>query len=156
MLEIFNENTLLKVKNSDNKVIVVDTVNKKVSIDDFWIDYPGEYEKSWILSEVFEYEQKLFYSIHNEQKLIMVIFDEVNEIKEELLEFFGDVDVLLVAWTKNMQKLIENIETRVVIPFGEGKDVLLNTLWQHKEEISSFKLKQEMWEENTEYVNLAL
>lgn len=156
MLEIFNENTLLKVKNSDNKVIVVDTVNKKVSIDDFGIDYPGEYEKSWILSEVFEYEQKLFYSIHNEQKLIMVIFDEVNEIKEELLEFFGDVDVLLVAWTKNMQKLIENIETRVVIPFGEGKDVLLNTLWQHKEEISSFKLKQEMWEENTEYVNLAL
>ena len=86
----------------------------------------------------------------------MVIFDEVNEIKEELLEFFGDVDVLLVAWTKNMQKLIENIETRVVIPFGEGKDVLLNTLWQHKEEITSFKLKQEMWEENTEYVNLAL
>lgn len=156
MLEIFNENTLLKVKNSDNKVIVVDTVNKKVSIDDFGIDYPWEYEKSWILSEVFEYEQKLFYSIHNEQKLIMVIFDEVNEIKEELLEFFGDVDVLLVAWTKNMQKLIENIETRVVIPFGEGKDVLLNTLWQHKEEISSFKLKQEMWEENTEYVNLAL
>ena len=156
MLEIFNENTLLKVKNSDNKVIVVDTVNKKVSIDDFGIDYPGEYEKSWILSEVFEYEQKLFYSIHNEQKLIMVIFDEVNEIKEELLEFFGDVDVLLVAWTKNMQKLIENIETRVVIPFWEGKDVLLNTLWQHKEEISSFKLKQEMWEENTEYVNLAL
>ena len=156
MLEIFNENTLLKVKNSDNKVIVVDTVNKKVSIDDFGIDYPGEYEKSWILSEVFEFEQKLFYSIHNEQKLIMVIFDEVNEIKEELLEFFGDVDVLLVAWTKNMQKLIENIETRVVIPFGEGKDVLLNTLWQHKEEISSFKLKQEMWEENTEYVNLAL
>ncbi len=156
MLEIFNENTLLKVKNSDNKVIVVDTVNKKVSIDDFGIDYPGEYEKSWILSEVFEYEQKLFYAIHNEQKLIMVIFDEVNEIKEELLEFFGDVDVLLVAWTKNMQKLIENIETRVVIPFGEGKDVLLNTLWQHKEEISSFKLKQEMWEENTEYVNLAL
>lgn len=156
MLEIFNENTLLKVKNSDNKVIIVDTVNKKVSIDDFGIDYPGEYEKSWILSEVFEYEQKLFYSIHNEQKLIMVIFDEVNEIKEELLEFFGDVDVLLVAWTKNMQKLIENIETRVVIPFGEGKDVLLNTLWQHKEEISSFKLKQEMWEENTEYVNLAL
>lgn len=156
MLEIFNENTLLKVKNSDNKVIVVDTVNKKVSIDDFGIDYPWEYEKSWILSEVFEYEQKLFYSIHNEQKLIMVIFDEVNEIKEELLEFFGDVDVLLVAWTKNMQKLIENIETRVVIPFWEGKDVLLNTLWQHKEEISSFKLKQEMWEENTEYVNLAL
>ena len=156
MLEIFNENTLLKVKNSDNKVIVVDTVNKKVSIDDFGIDYPWEYEKSWILSEVFEYEQKLFYAIHNEQKLIMVIFDEVNEIKEELLEFFGDVDVLLVAWTKNMQKLIENIETRVVIPFGEGKDVLLNTLWQHKEEISSFKLKQEMWEENTEYVNLAL
>ena len=49
----------------------------------------------------------------------MVIFDEVNEIKEELLEFFGDVDVLLIVGTKNSPKIVENIEARVVIPFGE-------------------------------------
>jgi len=53
-----------------------------------------------------------------------------------------------------MKKIVENIESRVVIPFWEAKDLLLNDLWQHKEEINNFKLKNEMWVENTEYVNL--
>lgn len=156
MLEIYNEQNTLKIKNSDWKIIQANSETKSVNIDWFEIDYPGEYEKSGILSEVFEFDEKLFYAIHTEQKLIMVIFEEVAEIKPELLEFFGDVDVLAVVWSKNMNKLVENIETRVVIPFGEGKDILLNVLGQHKEEIPVFKLKNDFWDENTEYVNLSL
>jgi hypothetical protein len=49
-----------------------------------------------------------------------------------------------VIGTKNSPKIVENIEARVVIPFGEGKDVFLNTLGQHKEEIDTFKLKAEL------------
>jgi len=154
MIEIFNDWDLLKVKNSDSKLVVIDKVNQTVSIDDFSIDYPGEYEKSWILSEVCQYDEKLFYNVHVEWKLITILFKEVNEINEKLLSFFGDVDVLLTTWTKWMKKIVENIESRVVIPFWEAKDLLLNDLWQHKEEINNFKLKNEMWVENTEYVNL--
>ena len=74
MLEIFNENTLLKVKNSDNKIIVVDTVNKKVSIDDFGIDYPWEYEKSWILIEVKEYKNDYKFFLLFSFSIIILIF----------------------------------------------------------------------------------
>lgn len=154
MIEIFNQGDLLKIKNSDNNHVVIDKTKNTVSIEDFWIDHPGEYEKSWILSEVFEYDNKLFYNIHIEWKLITVLFEDVAELNEKILGFFGDVDVLLTTWNKPMKKMVENIEARVVIPFGEARELLLNDLGQHKEETNVFKLKNEMWTENTEYVNL--
>lgn len=154
MIEIFNKNDLVNIKNSDNVIVTLHTTNKEVKIGDYWIDFPGEYEKSWILLEVKEYEDKLFYSFLIEWKVVLAIFDDNFEMKEEIMSFFGDVDVLLITWTKNSPKIVESIEARVVIPFWEGKDIFLNTLGQHKEEIETFKLKNEMWVETTEFVNL--
>lgn len=154
MIEIFNKNNLINIKNSDNVVVSADIEKKEIKIDDYVIDFPGEYEKSGILLEVKEYENKLFYSFLIEQKVIFVLFHDDFEQKEEIMSFFWDIDILLVIWSKNSTKIIENIETRVIIPFGEGKDLFLHTLSQHKEEIEIFKLKWEMWVENTEFVNL--
>ena len=154
MIELANQGNILKIKNSDNNNIFIDTLEKKVSIEDFWVDFPGEYEKAGILVEVKEYDENLFYSIMNEWKNLLVIFQDSFEMKEEITSFFGDVDILLIVGTKNSPKIVENIEARVVVPFGEWKDVFLNTLGQHKEEVETFKLKAELWVENTEYVNL--
>jgi hypothetical protein len=85
---------------------------------------------------------------------VFVLFDDNFEQKEEIMSFFWDIDILLINWTKNATKIIENIEARIIIPFGEWKDVFLNILGQHKEEIESFKLKWEIWNENTEFINL--
>lgn len=154
MIEIFNKNNVINIKNSDNKIVFINVEDKTVKIEDYLVDFPWEYEKSWILLEVMEYEQKLFYSFLIEWKVVLVIFEEVFEMKEEIMSFFWDVDVLLIIWTKNSPKIVENIEARVVIPFWEWKDLFLNTLWQHKEEIEVFKLKAEMGDENTEFINL--
>lgn len=154
MLELSNQSNILKIKNSDNNSIFVDFSAKKVSIVDFDVSFPGEYEKAGILAEVKEYEGNLYYSLLVEAKTILVIFEETFELKEEILSFFGDVDILAIIGTKNSPKMAENIEARVVIPVGEGKDLFLHTLGQHKEEIETFKLKAELGVENTEYVNL--
>lgn len=154
MVEIFNKNEILQIKNSDNVIVSVDTKNKEVSISDYKIDFPGEYEKSWILLEVLEKNQKMFYSFLIEWNTVVVIFDDDFEMKEEIMSFFWDVDVLLIVWSKNSPKIVENIEARVVIPFWEWKDMFFHTLSQHKEEIDTFKLKSEMWVENTEFINL--
>lgn len=154
MIEIYNKNNVVNIKNSDNKIVFVDILNKTVKIDDYLIDFPWEYEKSSILVEVMEYENILFYSLLIESKIILVIFEESFEMKEEIMSFFWDVDVLLIIGTKNSPKIVENIEARVVIPFWEWKDVFLNTLGQHKEEMESFKLKADLWIENTEFINL--
>ncbi len=156
MIEIFNKNDLVNIKNSDNITVTLNISNKEVKIGDYIIDFPGEYEKSWVLLEVKEYDGKLFYSFLIEWKVVVAIFDDNFEMKEEIMSFFWDVDVLLIVWTKNSPKIVESIEARVVIPFWEGKDIFLHTLSQHKEEIDIFKLKWEMWVETTEFVNLKL
>lgn len=154
MIEIYNKENLVHIKNSDNSVVILDTKKNTVSIGDYFVDFPWEYEKSWILLEVLENQEKLFYSFLIEGKVVVVIFDDNFEMKEEVMSFFWDVDILLIIGTKNSPKIAENIEARVVIPFGEGKDIFLHTLSQHKEEIEIFKLKWDMWVETTEFVNL--
>jgi hypothetical protein len=76
------------------------------------------------------------------------------ELKEDILSFFWDVDILLIVWTKQATKVYENIEAKVVIPYSEWKDLFLNTLWQHIEEVESYKLKWELSIDTTEFVNL--
>lgn len=154
MIEIYNKENKVHIKNSDNVVVSLNTQNNMVSIADYTIDFPWEYEKAGVLLEVLESQEKLFYSFLIEGKVVVVIFDDNFEMKEEVMSFFWDVDILLIVGTKNAPKIVENIEARVVIPFGEGKDLFLHTLSQHKEEIEVFKLKWEMWLETTEFVNL--
>lgn len=154
MIEIFNKDNSVNIKNSENVIVTLDVIKKVVKIDDYLVDYPWEYEKSLILLEVKEYEQKLFYSLLVEWKVILVIFDDIFEMKEDIMSFFWDVDILLIIWSKNSSKIVENIEARVVIPFWEWKDVFLNTLGQRKEEVDSFKLKSDSWDQNTEFINL--
>ncbi|MBW7954194.1 hypothetical protein H3C61_00040 [Candidatus Gracilibacteria bacterium] len=153
MIEIFNKNDLLQIK-SENNLIYIDIIKKEIKIGDYLVNFPGEYEKSGILLEIKEFENKLFYSFLIEQKVVFVLFEDNFEQKEEIMSFFGDIDILLVTGTKEAVKIVENIESRVIIPFGDAKDIFLNTLGQHKEEVENFKLKQEIGIENTEFINL--
>lgn len=154
MIEFFHQDRILTIKSNDNKYVYVDYENEKVSIWNMLIDSPWEYEKSWILLEVKDFWNNLFYSFLIDWKVIFVLLNDNFESKEEIWSFFWDIDVLLIHSTKNSQKVIENIETRVVIPVGEWKDILLHTLWQHKVEIENYKFKSDTPDDSTEFINL--
>lgn len=154
MLDIFNTNNTLKIINSDKKEIAFNTETKEVSLDNFSVWYPWEYEKSWILLEVKEYEDTLFYHFITDWKHLVIITSDNFTIKEDILSFFWDVDVLLIVWSKDSTKIFENIEAKLVIPYWEWKDVFLNTLWQHIEEIETYKVKWDFSLDSTEFVNL--
>lgn len=154
MIEIFKKNNLINIKNSNNTIVSLNIENEEVKIWDYIIDSPWEYEKSEILLEVMEYSNKLFYNFLIEWKVIFILFHDNFEQKEEIMSFFWDIDILLIIWTKNSTKIIENIEAKIVIPFGEWKNLFLNTISQYKEELEVFKLKWDIWNENTEFINL--
>lgn len=154
MLDIFYEHENLIIKNSQKNQIVFNTKNNEVFIDDFLVSYPWEYEKSSILLEVLEYQGSLFYNFLNSWKHVVIVTNDNFELKEEILSFFGDVDLLIIIWSKNSAKIFESIEAKVVIPYDEGKDVFLNTLWQHIEEVSEYKMKWELPLDATTFVNL--
>ena len=157
MIEIQSNWENLIIKNSENKKIEFNYSNKEVKIDWFLIDFPWEYEKAWILLEVKEHENNFFYNFSIDWNALLLIPEDNFELKEEIVSFFGDVDVLLINWTKNSPKIIENVEARVVVPFWEWKDVCLNALWQHKEEVENIKLKSSDFEnDETQIINLKI
>jgi len=156
MLEIKSQWNNILIKTSESVNIKLDTQTNSVSMEDFDVTYPGEYEKSWILLEVKEYEGKLFYHFVIATKHVVIVNTESLELKEEIVTFFGDVDILLIHGSKASAKLFENIEAKVVVPFGEWKDIFLNTLGQHIEEVPVAKIKWEMPFDNTEFYNIEM
>lgn len=147
----------LEIKNSDKKSVYFDFHQNTVLLEDFNVSYPGEYEKSGNLVEVKEYTDILFYKMLIDGKHICIVTSDSFELKEEILKFFGDVDVLVIVGTKDAVKVFENIEAKVVVPYSDGKDIFLNTLGQHSEEVKSYKVGNgELDGDRTEYVNLGV
>ena len=153
-MEIRKKKNILEIESDSKWIIYFDEETKEVKIWDLIVSYPWEYEKSGILLEVKEYSWELFYSFAVDSKHIFFVLTDNFELKEEIVSFFWDVDVLIIVWTKKSVNIFENIEARVVIPYGEGKDLFLQSLWQNISPVSSYKLKSDLSLENTEFVNL--
>ena len=154
MLDLKYKKSDLIITDSEKKEIVFDTENNNILLDWFDISYPWEYEKSWILVEVKKYNDDLYYNFLVDKKRLVVITTDNFELKEEILSFFGDVDVLIIVWTKDAAKVFESIEAKLVIPYGESKDMFLHTLGQNVEEVKSYKVKWDFSLDSTEFVNL--
>ena len=154
MIEVFYRKNDLVIQNSDKKEIVFDTDTRDVLLDGFDVAFPWEYEKSGILLEVKEYGENLFYNFLVDGKHVLLVSIDNFELKEKILSFFWDVDLLFIVWTKDAAKIFESIEAKIVIPYGEWKDIFLNTLSQHVEEVTNYKQKWELPFDRTEFVNL--
>lgn len=154
-MEIRKKKNILEIESDSKWIIYFDEETKEVKIWDLIVSYPWEYEKSGILLEVKEYSWELFYSFAVDSKHIFFVLTDNFELKEEIVSFFWDVDVLIIVWTKKSVNIFENIEARVVIPYGEGKDLFLQSLGQNISPVSNYKLKSDLSLENTEFVNLA-
>jgi len=154
MLDLEYKKTELIISDSDKKQVSFNIDTKVILLDWYDITFPWEYEKSWILVEVKEYKDNLYYNFLIDKKRLVIISNDSFELKEEILSFFWDVDVLIIVWTKESAKIFENIEAKIVIPYWEWKDLFLNTLWQHPEENKKLKVKWDFSLDSTEFVNL--
>ena len=154
MIELSNKSGIITVVDGSKSKIIFDTSSLKVSIDDLDVVHPWEFEKSGILLEVKEYNETLFYSFTVEGKHLLIITSDSFELKEKILTFFWDVDILIIIGSKESAKIFESIEARLVVPYGDGKSTFLTSLWQHTEEVDSFKVKWEFSLDSTEFVNL--
>jgi len=136
------------------KEIVFDIISLQVILDWFDVTYPWEYEKSGILLEVMEYSNTLFYKFIVDSKRLLIVTKDDFELKEDILSFFWDVDVLVIIWTKKAATIFESIEAKIVVPYGESKWLFLTTLGQHIEEEDNIKIKSELPIDSTLFVNL--
>ncbi|NDK09345.1 hypothetical protein GW846_01030 [Candidatus Gracilibacteria bacterium] len=155
MIEVSYKNAdTIAIKNADKKEILFNFSDKTVHMEDYDVTHPGEYEKSGNLLEVKEYTDLLFYKFLIDGKHMCIVTSDSFELKEEIVGFFGDVDILIIIGTKDAVKIFENIEAKLVIPYGEGKDLFLHTLGQHSEAIKVSKIGSDLSGDRTEFVNL--
>lgn len=154
MLEIKKTGNIFTITNEDKVTITFDSEKKSIDIDGFNLDHPGEYEKGWVLAEVKEYEDKLFYNLVTEKKYVTFIKADKFEVKEEILKFLSKIDILFIEGTKDSAKIFENIESKAVIPYGEAKSSFFLALWQNPEAQSSLKVKWDLSWDDILYVNL--
>lgn len=155
MIEIsYKDQKTLCIKNSDKKEVLFAFEDKKVFLEDFDVSHPGEYEKSGNLLEVKQYTDLLFYKFLIDGKHLCIVTSDTFDLKEEIISFFGDVDILIIIWSKDAVKIFENIEAKVVVPYGEGKDVFLNAVASSSEPVKAFKVWVELDGDRTEFVDL--
>lgn len=154
MLDIISKWEVTSIVTKDKKEIQFSSKNALVTLDGLDVNFPWEFEKSEILLEVKEFEKVLIYKFHIEGYVLVILPAESFEQLDNLIPFFGDVDILIILGTKTSTKLYENIEAKIVVPYGEEKDLFLNSLWQHREEVETYRVKWEIIWEVTEFVNL--
>ena len=147
------------IKKQDSLVIIWE--KKEVSFNDWivmldWLklDFPWEYEKSWIMAHVIEKGWRMLFQIRFLDKIIWYINYDDLEIDEEIVDFFWNIDILLIKWSKNSIKTFENLEAKYVVPFWDQKDIFFSTLWQHPEVVDSIKIKELISENEVIFVNI--
>ena len=117
---------------SDKKEIVFKN-SDSIILDGMMIDFHGEYEKSGFMTTFHEVEGKPLFSLRVEGKNIAYIPTDTLEITENVVDFLGNIDILILPGNKNSTK---------VVPYGEETPLFLSSLGQNIEMVDKYKTKE--------------
>ena len=93
------------------------------------IDGPGEYEIKEVFIQGIESDANTIYIIEAEGMRVCHLGNlEQKELLNEQVEKIGDVDILMIPTIKEVNKIISQIEPKIIIPIYSQKDDLDNFL----------------------------
>lgn len=118
-----------------NNVICLDSEKKeillseeKVTLDSLDIELPGEYEKSGCLMYAFEQNDERLYHFRVEGYWVAYIPALLSDITAEALDFLGSVDVLVMPGAKSMHGVVEKVEPRLLVTYGDTAQEIAHAL----------------------------
>ncbi len=131
-----------------NNTITLDTEKKEITLsplavilDTLPIDLPGEYEKSGCLMYSFSKNDEQLYHFRAEWYWIAYVPHLMADISVEALEFLGNIDVLVMRGAKSMQAVMEKIEPRLLVTYGETAHEI-GLILAAPEPMSKYRLKE--------------
>lgn len=113
-----------------------------VLLDGLMIDMAGEYEKWWFLAYAHEEAENRIYQIRVEGETIGFVPTLRNDLSPEELNFFGDIDILVMPTAKSTIPLLEKIEPRMLITYGETAHELATALGISEPLTAKYKVKE--------------
>jgi Beta-lactamase superfamily domain len=133
---------------SKNGQIIIDSNKKElilskesITIDGLVIDVAGEYEKSGCLAYMWVKNDEKLYHFRMEGYWIAYIPSILTDISPEALDFLGTVDVLVMPTAKIAQGVIEKVEPRLLVTYGETAHEIGTLLGYTDLPLSKYKLK---------------
>lgn len=109
-----------------NNTVTIDSEKKEISLspesvilDTLPIELPGEYEKSGCLMYAFSRNDEKLYHFKTEGYWVAYIPTLLADISPEALDFLGSIDVLVMPGAKSMQPVVEKVEPRLLVTYGD-------------------------------------
>ena len=131
-----------------NEHIIIDSNKKELSlwkesiiIDGLVIDVAGEYEKSGCLAYMWVKNDEKLYHFRTEGYWIAYIPNILTDISPEALDFLGTVDILVMPGAKTAQAVIEKVEPRLLVTYGESAHEVGTLLGYTEAPLIKYKLK---------------
>ena len=138
-MEFLLKNNALSIE-SEKKIIELD--NQTITLDSMLIEMAGEYEKGGFLLYVHTENDVNYYHFRVEGYWIAYIPSIIHEISSDALEFLGNIDVLVMPGAKSMQGVLEKIEPRLLVTYGEGAHEIATALGNAEPALTKYKLKE--------------
>ena len=135
---IYRNNTL--TIESEKKEIMLNTGS--VVLDGLTIEMPGEYEKWGFLAYAHSEQDALLVEMRIEGYRVGYITHALIDLSVESLDFLGDLDVLVMPTLKGSIPLLEKIEPRMLVTYGETAHETATSLGVSEPPVGKYRLKE--------------
>ncbi len=137
-MEFLLKNHTLTIESEKKSIELTPT---SLILDGMVVDMAGEYEKWGFLLYVHSEGGQLYFHFRVEGYWIAYIPTCLWEITGEILEFLGNIDVLVMPGAKSMIPVLEKIEPRMLITYGDLAHEVALTLAVNDVPTNKYKLK---------------
>ena len=137
-MDFFYKNNTLSIE-SDKKVI--QCLPNQVNLDGLSLEMAGEYEKWGFLAYAYEENESRIFQITIEWYHVGYISETLTDLSSAALDFLGDLDILVMPTGKGSVALIEKIEPRLVVTYGEAAHELATHMGISEPPVAKYRLK---------------
>lgn len=138
-MEFLLKNSILTIE-SEKKTIEFTPTD--LILDGMPIEIAGEYEKWGFLLYVQSENGMNYYHFRVEGYWVVYIPTLVTDISGDILEFLGNVDILVMPGARTMHAVLEKIEPRLLVTYGESAHDIALVLGAIEPAVTKYRVKE--------------
>ncbi len=137
-MDLSLKNSTITITSDKKEILLTPTT---VILDGLDIELPGEYEKSGCLMYAWDKNDEKLYHFRTEGYWIAYIPSLLSDISPDALDFLGTIDLLIMPGAKSMQAVLEKVEPRLLVTYGEAAHEIATPLGA-PEATAKYRLKE--------------
>lgn len=151
-MNISSQGENITLQSGDTKVLLSGPCT---TIDEYVVDFPGEFERRGVFIEVRETNSHLLFILTIEGRTVIYLPEGTTAESLESLRDLNNKDVVIFPANETLWKTVESWEASVVAPYGAKVTEFLTKLGQTPEILGSGSIKSTDFEsEVTRFVAL--